>query len=85
MPQEQIAQTLPQILERGGAGVAAASGAVALVADYSSLITVGFGFIGCSCAVAGLVWQIRRDRDRLRREREMHTAQMAELMKRFRQ
>lgn len=79
MSLDQTAQQMPQIMERGGAAVAASTGAVSWFANYASIATVCIAAAGFLVALAGLIWQIRRDKARRKEERALFEAKMAEL------
>lgn len=81
MSLDQTVQQLPQIMERGGAAVAASTGAVSWFANYASVVTVCIAGAGFIVALSGLIWQIRRDMARRKEERELFEARMAEYRK----
>lgn len=76
---EQVASRAPEIMQKGGAAAAGTSGAIAFIGDNANFFTACGAIIGALVAIAGLCWQYRVSRARLRMERELHEIRMAEL------
>lgn len=76
---EQVASRAPEIMQKSGVASAGASGVIAFIGNNANFFTACGAIVGALVAIAGLCWQYRVSRARLRMERELHEIRMAEL------
>lgn len=76
---DQLASRAPEIMQKGGAASAGASGVIAFIGNNANFFTACGAIVGALVAIAGLYWQRRTTRERLRMERELHEIKMQEL------